>query len=258
MAEFDTVPEEHGFVVDIDGFEGPIDVLLILAREQKVDLIQVSILQLADQFLEFVAEARRTSLELAADYLVMAAWLAYIKSRLLLPELGDGDEPSGAEMAAALTYQLRRLEAMQDGGARLMGRARLGREFFPRGDPEIFAAVTESQIEGTLFDMLQAYGGIQRRTAGTGGTLHMEPWQLYSVEDVLERLRRLLGASKDWENLWSFLPPGSCLTARSALAATFAASLEMAREGEIKIRQSGGPFGPVYLRPANTKGRRDD
>ena len=251
----ETAPEDRGFVVDIDGFEGPIDVLLSLAREQKVDLIQISILQLADQFLAFVAEARRTSLELAADYLVMAAWLAYIKSRLLLPELGDGDEPSGVDMAAALTYQLRRLEAMQDGGARLMGRGRLGREFFPRGDPETFAAVTEARIESTLFDLLQAYGAIQRRTSG-GGTLHLEPWQLYSVEDVLERLRRLLGATKDWESLWSFLPPGSGLTARSALASTFTASLEMAREGELKIRQSGGPFGPVYLR--STKGRRNE
>ena len=123
----ETFPEERGFVVDIDGFEGPIDVLLSLAREQKVDLIRISILQLADQFLAFVAEARRTSLELAADYLVMAAWLAYIKSRLLLPELDDGEEPSGTDMAAALTYQLRRLQAMQDAGGRLMGRALLGR-----------------------------------------------------------------------------------------------------------------------------------
>jgi segregation and condensation protein A len=256
LAEFETAPKEQGFVVDIDGFEGPIDVLLSLAREQKVDLIQVSILQLADQFLEFVAEARRTSLELAADYLVMAAWLAYIKSRLLLPELGDGDEPSGADMAAALTYQLRRLEALQDGGGRLMGRARLGRDFFPRGDPEKFAAITEARLEATLYDLLQAYGSIQRRTSGGGGTLHLEPWQLYSVEDVLERLRRLLGATKDWENLCTFLPPGSGLTGRSALASTFAASLEMAKEGDIRIRQSGGPFGPLYLRSA--KGRKHD
>ena len=248
----ESLPEERGFVVDIDGFEGPIDVLLTLAREQKVDLTRISILQLADQFLAFVAEARRTRLELAADYLVMAAWLAYIKSRLLLPELGDGEEPSGAELAAALTYQFRRLQAMQDAGARLMGRAQLGREFFPRGLPEIFAAVTEARLEATLFDLLQAYGGIQRRSSG--GTLHLEPWQLYTVEDVMERLRRLLGATKDWESLWSFLPPGSGITARSALASTFAASLELAREGEVRIRQSGGPFGPVYLRPANTKG----
>ncbi|MCH7487565.1 MAG: segregation/condensation protein A [Proteobacteria bacterium] len=244
--------EERGFVVDIDGFEGPIDVLLTLAREQKVDLTRISILQLADQYLDFVAEAKLVSLELAADYLVMAAWLAYIKSRLLLPDLGDEGEPSGEEMAAALTYQLRRLEAMQDAGARLMGRAQLGREFFPRGRPEFFAAVTEARLDATLFDLLKAYGGIQRRAPG--GTLHLEPWQLYSVEDVLERLRRLLGATKDWESLWSFLPPGSGLTARSALASTFAASLEMAREGELRIRQSGGPFGPLYLRLAKGRG----
>ena len=250
----ETLPEERGFVVDIDGFEGPIDVLLNLARDQKVDLTRISILQLADQYLAFVAEARRASLELAADYLVMAAWLAYIKSRLLLPELADGDEPSGNEMAAALTYQLRRLEAMRDAGARLMGRARLGREFFPRGDPEVFAAVTEAHPQATLFDLLKTYGDIQRRAPG--GTLHMEPWQLYAVDDVLERLRRLLGATKDWESLWSFLPPGSGLTARSALASTFAASLEMAKEGELRMRQSGGPFGPLYLRPV--KGRRDE
>jgi segregation and condensation protein A len=238
------------FVVDLDGYEGPIDVLLMLAREHKLDLTNISILALADQYLTFVAEARRANLELAADYLVMAAWLAYLKSRLLLPDLGEEDEPTGEEMAAALAFHLRRLEAMQDAGQKLMARAQLNRDFFRRGAPETFRAFAVPVYEVTLFDLLKAYGDQKRRVEGRTPLL-IQPRDIYTVEDALKRLRSLLGSMPDWESLWRFLPEGIMkgLVARSAMASTFAASLELAREGKVKLRQSG-PFGPIYLKPA--------
>ncbi len=244
------------FVVDLDGYEGPIDVLLMLAREHKLDLTRISILALADQYLAFIAKVRRTNLELAADYLVMAAWLAYLKSRLLLPDLGEEDEPTGEEMAAALAFQLQRLEAMQNAGQKLMARSRLGQDFFTRGAPETFRALINPVLEVTLFDLLKAYGDQRRRIEGS--TLHIESFEIYTVEDALRRLKSLVGSTPDWENLWQFLPEGVLegLVQRSAIASTFAASLELAREGKIKLRQSG-PFGPIYLKPAGpeTKGK---
>jgi segregation and condensation protein A len=249
----DRAADATAFVVNLDGFEGPIDVLLMLAREHKLDLTQISILALADQYLAFVTEARRENLELAADYLVMAAWLAYLKSRLLLPDLGEEDEPTGEEMAAALAFQLRRLEVMQESGQQLMGRNRLGREFFGRGAPETFRALLNPILEVTLYDLLKAYGDQSRRVEG--GTLHIEAFEIHTVEDALRRLTSLLGSTPDWENLWQFLPESLMegLIARSAIASTFAASLELAREGKVKLRQSG-PFGPIYLKAA----ARDD
>jgi segregation and condensation protein A len=249
----DGAADATAFVVNLDGFEGPIDVLLMLAREHKLDLTQISILALADQYLAFVTEARRENLELAADYLVMAAWLAYLKSRLLLPDLGEEDEPTGEEMAAALAFQLRRLEVMQESGQQLMGRNRLGREFFGRGAPETFRALLNPILEVTLYDLLKAYGDQSRRVEG--GTLHIEAFEIHTVEDALRRLTSLLGSTPDWENLWQFLPESLMegLIARSAIASTFAASLELAREGKVKLRQSG-PFGPIYLKAA----ARDD
>jgi len=258
-AEPDVIAETNGdharFVVDVDGYEGPIDVLLALARDQKVDLTQISIVQLADQYLEFVAEARRVDLELAAEYLVMAAWLAFLKSRLLLPELGSVEELSAEAMAAALTFQLQRLQAMRDAGARLMARNRLGQEVFVRGAPEQFGDTTFSVFEVTLYDLLKAYGDQRRRT--NPETLHIEAWELESVESALNRLTQALGRGPDWEHLWRFLPPGTIeglrigrLSARSALASTFAASLELVREGRARIRQ-GKPFGPIYLSAGN-------
>ena len=245
------------FVVDLDGYEGPIDVLLTLAREHKLDLTKISILALADQYLEFVAKVRRSNLELAADYLVMAAWLAYLKSRLLLPDLGEEDEPSGEQMAAALAFQLRRLEAMQDAGQKLMARSHLGREFFRRGAPETFRALINPVLEVTLYDLLRAYGNQKQRIEG--GTLHIEAFEIFTVEDALHRLQSLLGSSPDWESLWHFLPEGVLegLVQRSAIASTFTASLELAREGKIKLRQSG-PFGPIYLKAADTNARGGD
>ena len=213
-------------------------------------MTKISILALADQYLEFVAEVRRSNLELAADYLVMAAWLAYLKSRLLLPDLGEEDEPTGEEMAAALAFQLRRLEAMQDAGQKLMARSHLGREFFRRGAPETFRALINPVLEVTLFDLLKAYGDNKRRIEG--GTLHIEAFEIFTVEDALHRLQSLLGSTPDWESLWQFLPDGVLkgLIQRSAIASTFTASLELAREGKIKLRQSG-PFGPIYLKAAD-------
>ena len=245
------------FVVDLDGYEGPIDVLLTLAREHKLDLTKISILALADQYLEFVAKVRRSNFELAADYLVMAAWLAYLKSRLLLPDLGEEDEPTGEQMAAALAFQLRRLEAMQDAGQKLMARSHLGREFFRRGAPETFRALINPVLEVTLYDLLRAYGNQKRRIEG--GTLHIEAFEIFTVEDALHRLQSLLGSSPDWESLWHFLPEGVLegLVQRSAIASTFTASLELAREGKIKLRQSG-PFGPIYLKAADTNARGGD
>ena len=234
-------------VVDLEGYEGPIDMLLTLAREQKVDLTRISILQLADQYLAFISAARRLRLEIAADYLVMAAWLAYLKSRLLLPEPAPPDEPSGAELAAALTHQLQRLEAMQQAGARLMARPQLGRDVFGRGAPEGLPRVLKPIYQVTLYDLLRAYGDQRQRKEGS--VLHIEAPELYSMDDALQRLGRLLGRVPEWRSLMSFLPPGlrGGLVERSAVASTFAASLELARAGKLQLRQDSA-FGPIYLR----------
>ncbi len=235
-------------VLDLAGFEGPIDVLLKLAREQKLDITQISMVALADQYLVFVAEVRRRDLELAADYLVMAAWLAYMKSRLLLPDLSDADQPTGDQMAAALAFQLNRLEAMQEAGKKLSERTKLGIEFFSRGAPEVFRRTFNMTYEVTLFELLKAYGDQQRR-GGESGALHIEAYEIYTVEDALQRLRKLLGPIPDWQNLIAFLPPGlqDPLIYRSAVAATFAASLEMAREGKVKLHQAK-VFAPIFIK----------
>ena len=233
--------------IDIEGFEGPIDVLLALARDQKVDLTRISILALADQYLEFVAHARQLSLELAADYLVMAAWLAYLKSRLLLPAPAGDEEPSGAEMAAMLAFQLQRLEAMKLAGGRLMDRARLNRDFFARGAPEPIGIDSRAAYEVTLYDILRAYARqYSRRQAST---LRIAPTDLYSIEQAIARLRGLVGSVPDWTLLSSFLPGDlrDPLLARSALASTFVATLELVRSGQIELSQSN-PFAPLYVR----------
>lgn len=246
--ETPSVHEGAIFVVDLDGYEGPLDVLLMLAREHKLDITQISILALADQYLKFITEAQSRNLEIAADYLVMAAWLAYLKSRLLLPDLDAEDEPSGEEMAAALTFQIRRLESMQNAGRQLMALPRLGEDFFARGAPERFAVNTEHIFDVSLYELLQAYGR-QHRRGGTDRTLHIEPFEVYTVEDALNRLRRLLGKTPDWQSLWTYLPEEirGGLFGRSAVASTFAASLEMAKEGKVDIRQTE-IYGPIYLR----------
>lgn len=241
-----SAPPSAELVVDLDGYEGPIDMLLTLAREQKVDLTKISILKLADQYLAFIAAARRLRLEIAADYLVMAAWLAYLKSRLLLPEPEPADEPSGAELAAALAHRLQRLAAMQQVGARLMARPLLGRDVFARGAPEGLPKVLRPVYEATLYDLLSAYGEQRRRREGS--VLHIEAPELYSMDDALHRLERVIGRIPEWRTLMSFLPGGlRGLVGRSAVAATFAASLELARAGKMQLRQDTA-FGPIYLR----------
>ncbi len=237
------------FVVDLDGYEGPIDVLLALARNQKVDLAKISILQLAEQYLAFITAARGLRIEIAAEYLVMAAWLAYLKSRLLLPDTEpDDDGPSGAELAEALTFQLRRLESMQQAGLRLMARPRLGREVFQRGAPEGIEIVKTPVFEVSLFDLLKAYGDNRRRIDGT--RLRIEPSSLFNIADAIERLSGLLGEMTDWRTLMSYLPrelAADGLVYRSAVAATFAASLELARTGDVELRQTSS-FGPIHMR----------
>jgi segregation and condensation protein A len=239
--------ESDSLRLDIEGYEGPIDVLLALARDQKVDLIHISILALAEQYLEFISRARQLRLELAADYLVMAAWLAYLKSRLLLPAPPGDAEPSGAEMAAMLAFQLQRLEAMKKMGALLFDRAKLGQDFFKRGQTEPLKIENRAAFEVSLYDILRAYARQHGRREGA--TLHIAPTGLYSIEDALQRLRSLVGGVPEWTILSSFLPTGlkDRLLRRSALASTFVATLELARNGRIEIQQSE-PYAPVYIR----------
>ncbi len=246
--------QDDNLVLDLDGFEGPIDVLLALAREHKVDITKISILALANQYLDFVARARELRLEIAADYLVMAAWLAYLKSRLLLPSSGDEDEPTGAELAARLAFQLQRLEAMRDVSGRLMQRAQLGQDFFARGEPDPAAVDTTTVFNATLYDLLSVYGAISQRRESS--ILYIEPLPLYSIDDAMGRLKSLLGTTPEWTVLASFLPdaPGDELLMRSAVASTFAASLELARQGKLQISQSG-TFAPIYLRNRESEPR---
>ncbi len=238
--------DDHRLVLDLDGFEGPIDVLLTLARDQKVDLAKISILELADQYLSFIQRARRLRLEIAADYLVMAAWLAYLKSRLLLPEPEGEGEPSGAELAAALAFQLQRLEAKQRSGEKLLARPRLGLDFFRRGEPEAVRIVVNKVYDVSLYDLLKAYGDQRGRPKDTA--LHIAPLDLYTMDDALRRLGEMLGHAPDWRILSAFLPGGlRGLVYRSAVAATFAASLELVRAGRVELRQDGA-FGPIFLK----------
>jgi segregation and condensation protein A len=218
-----------------------------LAREQKVDLGRISILALADQYLAFLARQRNLRLEIAADYLVMAAWLAYLKSRLLLPQPPEDDEPSAAELAAALQQRLKLLEAMQTAGRRLMARPRLGHDVFLRGAPEGLAVIAIPVYELGLYELLLAYGESHRRSAQA--VLAIEPSVFFSMDDALKRLARFLGNVPDWRELTSFLPETARdeLLRRSALAATFAATLELVRNGRVELRQDRA-FGPIYLR----------
>ncbi len=234
-------------VLDLGGYEGPIDLLLSLAREQKVDLAKISILALADQYLAFIYRQQKLRLEIAADYLVMAAWLAYLKSRLLLPQPSQEDEPDAAEIAAALGHRLKLLEAMQTAGRRLMARPRLGHDFFLRGAPEGLATIAVPVWRLDLYELLRAYGDGHRRW--TAAVLTIAPSVFHSMDDALKRLTRFLGRVPDWRELTRFLPvePGGEGLRRSALAATFAAALELARDGRVELRQDRA-FGPIYLR----------
>lgn len=244
---------EEQLLLELEGFDGPIDLLLTLARDQKVDLRQISILALAEQYLAFIDAARRMRLELAADYLVMAAWLAFLKSRLLLPQPEGEPEPTGEQMAEALAFQLRRLEAMRDVAVRLMARPRLRLDIFPRGAPEGLPIEVRAIHSATLFDLLKAYGDQQARQEYE--TLRIIPYGLMNVEQAVERLTKMLGGVTGWADLLSFVPEGfsTTLKARSALAATFGATLELAKRGQLEIRQDG-VNAPIFLRPR----RRED
>jgi len=239
--------DEQGLVVDVDGFEGPLDLLLTLARQQKVDLSKISILALADQFLAFIEAARRLRLEMAADYLVMAAWLAYLKSRLLLPEQPAGEGPSAEEMATALAERLRRLEAFRSVAEQLVALPQLGRDVFQRGDPEPIEVIRRPQWSATLYDLLSAYA-LQRQQHALAHVrvAKRDVWSLAEARDVLSRL---IGGASDWSRLDEYLlayvvEPSMIPT---VLASSFAASLELAREGQIELHQQE-PFAPLFLR----------
>jgi segregation and condensation protein A len=245
----DAIATDEALVVSLDGFEGPLDVLLALARTQKVDLAKISVLALADQYLEFIAEARKLRLELAADYLVMAAWLAYLKSRLLLPrETGVEDQPTGEELAARLAFRLKRLEAMRTAAAQLMTRKRLGRDVFARGMPEGVRTIRVRQYTAAIYDLLKAYAEQRRRTTKR---VHVIPRRtVWSIKEARERLEALLGAETgQWVELEKYLKQYVSVPdiARTAVASSFGAMLEMAREGRVELSQEK-PFAPIYMR----------
>ncbi|KIN72853.1 segregation and condensation protein A [Sulfitobacter guttiformis] len=238
----------EALIIDVDGFEGPLDLLLTLSRTQKVDLRKISVLQLARQYLAFVEQAKALRLELAADYLVMAAWLAFLKSRLLLPPDPTEEGPSGEELAAHLAFQLERLAAMRDVAARLMGRDQLGRDFFVRGQTQMVERVRNVRYTATLLDLMQGYARI--RTRDDFRPFVMDRESVYTMEQALARMRGLIGFAGDWGDLMSFLPEGweiDPVKRRSATAATFAASLELVKEGHLELRQSES-FAPIQLR----------
>ena len=244
----------EALIVDVDGFEGPLDLLLQLSRTQKVDLLKISILHLAQQYLVFVERAKELRIELAADYLVMAAWLAFLKSRLLLPPDPSDEGPSGEELAAHLAFQLQRLEAMRDAAAKLMARDQKGRDFFPRGIPEEVQRKRNVTYRATLLDLMQAYARV--RTKDEFRPFVMDREAILSMEQALERMRGMIPYALDWADLSSYLPEGWELDPkkrRSATAATFAASLELAKQGQVELRQ-GGTFAPIQIkaRPSGT------
>jgi segregation and condensation protein A len=240
---------DEPFVVAVDGFEGPLDLLLTLARSQKVDITRISVLRLADQYLEFIESAKRCNLELAADYLVMAAWLAYLKSRLLLPQpAAAAGEPTADEMATRLRWRLERLQAMRETAARLMARERLGRDVFARGAPEPVKVVKLPEYTDSLYDLLSAYA--TRRLKRTGAASYRpEHAPVLLIEEARERLERMLGRIENWSGLSRLLPSdwSGGARRRSGLASTLLACLELARDGKVEIRQLKA-FDEIYVR----------
>ena len=237
-------------VIDIDGYEGPLHVLLALARSQKVDLLQLSITRLADQYLAFVQQARRVRFSLAADYLVMAAWLAYLKSRLLLPkpERPKAEEPPAEEMAAQLAFRLAKLDAMRKAAEALQGGPQLGRDIFGRGDPEAIRIVPSTRLEGDLYGLMSAYIEQRRKEQGRHYTPRVQ--QAYPLEDARERLRHMLPELERWTPLTGVAPlkpSGEGPTQASYVASTLSASLELVKEGALEARQLEA-FADIYLR----------
>ncbi len=239
--------DEVALVVDVEGYEGPLDLLLALARQQKVDLAKISILALADQYLVFIEEVRKIRLELAADYLVMAAWLAFLKSRLLLPEPVAADGPSAEEMATALANRLRRLEAIREASNRLMTRPQLQRDIFPRGQPESIAEIRHPKFTATLFDLLSAYAA--QRQQGVLATVHLAKRSVWSLAEARATLERLVGIAEDWSRLDEYLMKYVLDPSQRAtvFASSFAAALELVREGAMEVNQKEA-FAPLYFR----------
>ncbi|MEM1066231.1 MAG: ScpA family protein [Pseudomonadota bacterium] len=238
----------EALIVDVDGFEGPLDLLLTLSRTQKVDLRKISVLALAEQYLNFINQAKTLRIELAADYLVMAAWLAFLKSRLLLPPDPADAGPSGEELAAHLAFQLERLQAMREHAAKLMARDQKGRDFFVRGIPEDVTRIRRVKYTATLLDLMQGYARI--RTKDEFRPYTMDRRDVLTLEEALDRMRGLIGFAGEWADLVTFLPEGWAMDParrRSATAATFAASLELVKAGQIELRQ-GDTFAPIELR----------
>ncbi len=238
----------EALIVDVDGFEGPLDLLLTLSRTQKVDLRKISVLKLAEQYLEFVSKARALRIELAADYLVMAAWLAFLKSRLLLPPDPEDEGPTGEDLAAHLAFQLERLAAMREAAAQLMARDQLGRDFFARGIPEDVERVRRITYDASILDLMQAYARLRTRDEFRPYALDRDA--VYTMEAALDRLRGLIGLAGDWTDLERYLPDDWATDPRrrrSATAAHFAAALELTKAGKVEIRQTD-TFAPIHLR----------
>ena len=247
--EFDLPPvrQPDELNLSLDGWEGPLDLLLSLARSQKVDLAQISILALVEQYLAYLAQARALKLEIAADYLVMAAWLAYLKSCLLLPKDPE-QEPSPEEVALRLQQRLRRLDAMREAGARLLGRDRIGRDVFLRGAPEGLRLVRKAAWQVRDFDLFAAYGVVRARTAPAMHVVHAR--SVMTLEEALDRVGRMIGKTLDWAFLESFLPSTQDPQfRRSALASSFVAMLELARRGSLEFAQEEA-FAPIKLKAA--------
>lgn len=246
---FDEAPEvaeAERLTLDLEGWEGPLDLLLSLARTQKVDLREISILELVEQYLAFINDAKALKLEIAADYLVMAAWLAYLKSCLLLPK-EEQEDPSPEELALRLQLRLQRLNAMREAGARLMARNRVGRDVFVRGAPEGIRVVRKSRWQAELYDLIAAYGQLRARTEPAVHVIAHRP--VMTLEEALERLERLVGQSLDWAKLESFLPDSDDSGYRkSALASSFVAALELARQGKAELQQDEH-FSDLMVRP---------
>ena len=237
-------------IVNLSGYEGPLDVLLIMAKSQKVDLMKISILQLTEQYLVFIAEVRKKNLELAADYLVMAAWLAYLKSNLLLPREETGEELTAEQMAERLKFQLKKLEAIRQVSERLMNLPVLGTNFFNRGMPEGIRLIRTPEYYLSLYDLLKSYANQRYKSAYS--SMVIERPAVYAMEEALVRLQRMVGTAFEWTKLESFLPPefSKGKNARSGVAGTLAAAMELVREGVLEVQQLA-PFGPVFIKNKN-------
>ena len=237
-------------IVNLTGYEGPLDVLLIMAKSQKVDLMKISILQLTEQYLVFIAEVRKKNLELAADYLVMAAWLAYLKSNLLLPREETGEELTAEQMAERLKFQLKKLEAIRQVSEKLMNLPVLGTNFFNRGMPEGIRLIRTPEYYLSLYDLLKSYANQRYKSAYS--SMVIERPAVYAMEEALVRLQRIVGTTFEWTKLENFLPPefSRGKNARSGVAGTLAAAMELVREGVLEIQQLA-PFGPVFIKNKN-------